>query len=738
MPPGGAGVRAEQLATLERLAHEALTSDEIGRLLDELAPHEEALEYDSDEASLIRLVRRDWEKARRVPAELRAEMTRAASLAMPVWVKARQESDFSQFLPALRTNFELRRRYVECFDDYDEPYDVLLDDFEPGMKTAEVRAVFDRLKEEQVPLVAAARAGRRAAGARRARSRSSSQKEFELKVIERFGFDPSEWRLDTAVHPFASSIAIGDIRLTTRYFDDNLDGLFGTMHETGHGLYEHGVSRDLERTPLARGASLGLHESQSRMWENMVGRSLPFWRHFYPAAAGDVPATRSRTRRSTTGTASVNWVAPSLIRVEADEATYNLHIILRFELEQELLADSIDLEELPEIWNQRMQDYLGVEPPNDALGVLQDMHWAVGAIGYFSTYALGNVISGQLWEKVTAEIPDLHDQFEQGEFGALADWLQREPLAPRPQVHAARADRADHGRRARPGAVPALPARQVPARRLDSAAAQTTRERRRHGDSRRDQRLRPDRAELLPRAARARRRTSRSSLRTTSATQATMAHLLKYDSNLGPLQGDVELGDGVIRAGGEELKLLSERDPGAIPWGDLGVDVVLESTGFFTKRDGAQKHLDAGAKKVVISAPATDPDVTLVLGVNDDDLRQGRAPHRLERLLHDELRRADGEGAARRVHDRAGLHDDDPRVHERPAHPRPAARGPAPRPRGRDQPDPDLDRRRPRDRARPAGAQGQGRRHVDARAGADRLGHRPRRPRRPRDDASTR
>jgi carboxypeptidase Taq len=422
MPPGGAGVRAEQLATLERISHEALISDEMGRLLDQVTSYEDSLEHDSDDASLIRIVRRDWEKARRVPAELTAEMSRAASLAMPVWVKARQESDFKQFLPALRHNFELRRRYVECFDDYDEPYDVLLDDFEPGMKTAEVRAVFEKLKQEQVPLVAEARAQ----GDRPAREASfpiEGQKDFELKVIERFGYDPSEWRLDPAVHPFASSIAITDIRLTTRYFDHNLDGLFGTMHECGHGLYEHGVARELERTPLAHGASLGLHESQSRMWENMVGRSLPFWSHFYPQLQRTFPQALDGIGLED-WYRSVNWVEPSLIRVEADEATYNLHIILRFELEQELLADSLDLEELPEIWNQRMKDYLGVEPPNDALGILQDMHWAVGAIGYFSTYALGNVISGQLWEKVTAEIPDLHDQFEQGEFGALAAWLQ--------------------------------------------------------------------------------------------------------------------------------------------------------------------------------------------------------------------------------------------------------------------------------------------------------------------------
>jgi carboxypeptidase Taq len=421
MPPGGSSVRAEQLATIERIGHEALTSDEMGRLLDELAPFEETLEYDSDEASLIRVVRRNWEKARRVPAELRAEMRRAASLAMPVWVKARQESDFSQFLPALRHNFDLRRRYVECFDDFDEPYDVLLDDFEPGMKTAEVREVFDKLKQEQVPFVATARSE----GERPLRGVSfplEGQQRFELEVIRRFGFDPAEWRLDTAVHPFAASIATTDIRLTTRYFDDNLDGLFGTMHECGHGLYEHGVARELERTPLASGASLGLHESQSRMWENMVGRSLPFWRYFYPALQRTFPDALGSTPLED-WYRSVNWVAPSLIRVEADEATYNLHIILRFELEQELLADTIDLEDLPEIWNQRMLDYLGVEPPDHALGVLQDMHWAVGAIGYFSTYALGNVVSGQLWEKVNSEIPDLHDQFEVGEFGALAGWL---------------------------------------------------------------------------------------------------------------------------------------------------------------------------------------------------------------------------------------------------------------------------------------------------------------------------
>jgi len=421
MPPGGGAVRAEQLATLDRIAHEAFISDDVGSLLDRLTPFEESQPYESDEASLIRVTRRDWEKARRVPAELRAEMSRAASLALPVWVEAREQSDYPLFLPYLSKNLELRRRYVECFEDYDEPYDVLLDDFERGMTTAEVRVVFDRLKEEQIPLVeAASRNGDRPARDRR--FPIERQQEFELRVLERFGFDRGSWRLDPTVHPFATSIAIDDIRLTTRYHETNLDGLFASMHECGHGLYEHGVSRDLERTPLARGASLGLHESQSRLWENLVGRSLPFWSFFYPQlqecfpeALGDVDLDD--------WFASVNWVQPSFIRVEADEATYNLHVILRFELEQELLGGGVALHELPEVWNERMQRYLGVEPPEPRLGVLQDMHWAVGHIGYFATYALGNVISAQIWERVTEELTDVDDQFAAGEFEPLRVWL---------------------------------------------------------------------------------------------------------------------------------------------------------------------------------------------------------------------------------------------------------------------------------------------------------------------------
>ncbi len=423
MPPHGAPVRAEQLTTVGRIAHEKFTSPEIGRLLDSLTAFEEQHAHDSFEASLIRVTRRDWEKACRVPSDLWAEMTRASSLAIPIWVEARKNNDFASFLPALRTNLDLRKRYVECFDGtYDEPYDVLLDDYEPGMKTAEVRGLFEYLKQHQAPLVKeiAARDGIPVPPARH--FSVAHQQTFEREVIERFGFDPAAWRLDPTVHPFATGGGRNDIRITTRYFEDNLDGLFGTMHETGHGLYEHQVAPELERTPLGHGTSLGLHESQSRLWENLVGRARPMWRFFFPRLQELYPDALAGydTER---WYREINTVAPSLVRVESDEATYNLHIILRFELEQEMLAGSFPLEQLPEEWNRRMWDYLGIEVPDDTRGVLQDTHWAGGAFGYFATYALGNLISAQMWERVVEDLPDLDSQFEQGEFGALRDWL---------------------------------------------------------------------------------------------------------------------------------------------------------------------------------------------------------------------------------------------------------------------------------------------------------------------------
>jgi len=422
MPPGGARLRAEQLATVGRIAHVKFTDPDVGRLIDDLRDWGTEQEYDSFEASLVRVAARDWEKQRKVPADLRAEMSRSAALANPVWVEARKQNDFAGFLPVLRTNLDLRKRYIDCFEVDDEPYDIVLDDYERGMKTKQVRRLFDYVKEHQAPLVkeVAARGG---SGSKRYDLPIELQKVFELEVVRAFGFSDDAWRLDPTVHPFASGTGITDIRITTRYFPDRLEGLFGTMHEFGHGLYEHQVDPTLERSPLARGVSLGMHESQSRMWENLVGRSRPFWRHFLPRLQELHPDALGGHDLDT-WYREVNTVEPSLIRVEADEATYNLHIILRFELEQAMLAGEFPLERLPEEWNRRIWEYLGIEVPSDTEGVLQDVHWSSGSIGYFPTYALGNLISAQIWEKVTADLPGLHDDFEQGEFGALRDWLR--------------------------------------------------------------------------------------------------------------------------------------------------------------------------------------------------------------------------------------------------------------------------------------------------------------------------
>jgi carboxypeptidase Taq len=425
MPPKGGEVRAEQLGTLDRIAHDLFTSDEIGELLEGLRPYEESLSYDSDEASLLRVTRRDYEKARRVPSELRAETTRAGAKALPAWIEARQESDFSIFLPYLERNVELQREYIACFDKAEHDYDVLLDDFDEGMTTAEVRAVFDELKAELIPFIAEITERSEAVDDSPLHQTFpiDEQRTFALEVLRQLGYRDDSWRLDPTVHPFAMSAATSDIRLTTRYDEHDLNSLFAAVHEFGHGFYENGIDPSLERTPLSQVTSMSLHESQSRMWENLVGRGLPFWRHFYPGLQAAFPEQFGSLELDEFYRA-INKVQPSLIRIEADEATYNLHIILRFELEQEILEGGLELADLPKAWNARMTEYLGVEVPDDAHGVLQDVHWSGGAIGYFPTYSLGNVISVQLWEQVRAALPDLDAQFERGEFSELAGWLR--------------------------------------------------------------------------------------------------------------------------------------------------------------------------------------------------------------------------------------------------------------------------------------------------------------------------
>ena len=459
MPPQGGPVRAMQLATVSKLLHEQLVSDELGALLEELRPYEDSLDHDSDEASLIRVTRRDRDKELRVPAELREEQARAGAEGFPVWVEARRTSDFELFRPYLEHNVELRRRYAECFE-VDEPYDALLDDFEPGMRTAEVREVFAQLRDGLVPLIAEVSKQEIDDSMLHGSFPLEAQKELEQAVLGRFGFRPGSWRIDPVEHPFATSFATSDIRMTTRYLLDEFSGIFASMHEGGHALYEHNVASELERTPLCRGASLALHESQSRMFENLVGRSIHFWRWAYPQAQSLFPdrfggVTVEDFHRA------INKVQPSLIRIEADEATYSLHIILRFELEQELIAGTVAVAALPAIWNERMGQYLGVEVPDDARGVLQDVHWSRGTLGYFPTYALGNVVSLQIWEKVLEDVPDLDGPARAGRPRSAHRLAPRPALAARPQVHAAGDARAGGRRRDGSGAVPAVPAHQA-------------------------------------------------------------------------------------------------------------------------------------------------------------------------------------------------------------------------------------------------------------------------------------
>jgi carboxypeptidase Taq len=424
MPQGGAPTRAENLATLNRLAHELFVRDEIGELLDELRPLEETLDPESDDACLISVTRRDWEKARRIPAELTAEMTKLASEGMEAWAQARANDDYASFRPWLDRTLELKHRYIECFPPSDDPYDTLLDDFEPGMKTDEVRRVFDRLRPVLRDLVAAASEEPEEPFIDGPYPKDT-QHELSLTVTRAFGAPDEFFRLDPTVHPFCISFATRDVRLTTRYAEDDLHGnsLFSTMHEVGHGLYEHGGDAALDRSPLATGCSSALHESQSRLWENVVGRSLPFWRWFYPqfrdgfaSVLADVPLERFHR--------AINRARPSLIRVDADETTYGLHIILRFELEQQLLFGGLSTGDLPDAWHSGMEELLGVRPPNDRLGCLQDVHWSGGMFGYFPTYQLGNVLSVQIWERLLTDVPDAYEQIERGSFEDVYEWLR--------------------------------------------------------------------------------------------------------------------------------------------------------------------------------------------------------------------------------------------------------------------------------------------------------------------------
>jgi carboxypeptidase Taq len=412
---------------MERILHDRLTDPALGGLLDVLEPWAASEDPDSDDVRLVAAIRRDHHKAVRVPTALAAEQSSAAAHAQEAWHVAREARDFARFRPALERVIELCHRYAACFDgtgEFAHPYDVLLDDYEPGMTTAEVEAIFSQLKAALVPLIrAVTEAGPVDDSCLHGYFPRDAQRRFSLSVLDRWGMDRASWRLDRTVHPFATSMSPSDIRLTTNFHEDSLHGILSCLHEFGHGIYERQIDPRFTRTPLAHGVSAAFHESQSRMWENLVGRNLSTWKFFYPQLQREFPEHFGSVCLEDFHRA-LNKVQPSLRRVDADEVTYCLHIILRFELERDMLSGAVPMEDLPEAFDAKMRDYLGLQPPDVSHGVLQDVHWSDMTFGYFPTYALGNVVSVQLWEKAQADLGDLDERFERGEFGSLRDWLR--------------------------------------------------------------------------------------------------------------------------------------------------------------------------------------------------------------------------------------------------------------------------------------------------------------------------
>jgi carboxypeptidase Taq len=424
MPPAAAESRGNQLAILQQLAQERSISPEIGKMIDDLKPFLSELDPNSDDARFITVSSKDFDKATRVPVDFVVEQAKVTAVAQQAWVQARQKSDFSIFQPHLEKVVDLRRRYADFFPEVSHPYDALLDDFEPGMKTSEVKVIFDEIRPKQVELIKAISEKPQVDDSFLHQSfDEKKQWDFGVDVITRFGYDWNRGRQDKAHHPFTTGFGLDDVRITTRV-DPNFFNtmIFGTMHECGHALYGLGIGRNLDYTGLDNGASLAIHESQSRMWENLVGRSFPFWQFFYPRLQETFPVQLANVSLKTFYK-GINKVKPSFIRVEADEATYNLHIMLRLELEIAMIEGKILMKDLPEAWNNKMNEYLGVTPTNDSQGVLQDIHWSFGGLGYFSTYALGNLVSVQLWERINLDIPDLTEQIRVGEFKNLLGWL---------------------------------------------------------------------------------------------------------------------------------------------------------------------------------------------------------------------------------------------------------------------------------------------------------------------------
>ncbi len=427
MPRRGSQFRAEQLGYLAGLRHEKFTSPQFGELLATAESDGFQDQPESVEAVNLREWRREYDLATKLPKSLVEEITRETTIAQGVWVEARKKDDFQSFLPNLETVIGLTKQMADAYGWEGERYNALLDQYEPGAKTEEVAEVFTVLRKELVTLLGKIKDAPRKPNTKIVEQAFDVEKQrvFGEMVCRAIGFDFSAGRLDITTHPFCSGFGIGDTRITTRYNPNRLnDALFGTMHEAGHALYEMGIKKeDHFGTPMGESVSLGIHESQSRMWENQVGRSKEFWTYFFPMAQGIFRDALSDVALDDFY-AAINDVRPSYIRVEADEATYNLHILLRFELERAMMRDEIATKDLAGEWRKRFEEYLGIPVDNDRQGVLQDVHWSAGLIGYFPTYSLGNLYAAQFFAKAEADLPNLKAGFAHGNFEHLLTWLR--------------------------------------------------------------------------------------------------------------------------------------------------------------------------------------------------------------------------------------------------------------------------------------------------------------------------
>jgi carboxypeptidase Taq len=423
MPPKGAAQRADQMAILSGLSHQKLTSNKMGDLLGSLKQPDGKLS--EDELANIREIDRDFTRATRIPQELVEELTRQQSKTHTTWEGAREAGDFSMFAPDLEKLVVLSKKVAECLGYQDTPLDALLDEFEPGATAKSFTAMFDEVKKTTIPLLDKITASPVKAKFDFEKNTFSAEKQkvFGEELIAVVGLDRAGSRLDTAIHPFCAGVR-GDVRITTRYnVHAPQQAIFGIIHETGHALYEQGMREDTLGTPLSQALSYGLHESQSRMWENFIGRSDPFWKKFFPVLNKHFGAELAGMTVED-WVLAINHVERSLVRVEADEMTYDLHIILRFEIERDLFSGAISVSDLPKVWNKKFEAYLGLTPPDDGKrGVMQDIHWAMGSFGYFPSYSVGNIAAAQFWSKMNQDMPNMDAQIEAGNFKDILNWL---------------------------------------------------------------------------------------------------------------------------------------------------------------------------------------------------------------------------------------------------------------------------------------------------------------------------